>query len=105
MNTQDAEQLAKDSGFDNSDEAFMSAFVEPARNTQDIRTLIVEGGYRTDTNVGLDRLIALIDSHVKRARIEELETLSHQKWSDIDYDIPGYLKDRINTLTKELKGE
>lgn len=46
-----------------------------------------------------NRLLALI----QQSRIDELERLSHQKWSDLAYDIPRYLKDRIKHLNQKGK--
>lgn len=33
--------------------------------------------------------------------IEALETLGQQKWADLAYDIPGYLKDNLAALKAE----
>jgi len=44
------------------------------------------------------QLEALIAEECTKARIDELETLSHTKMVEIEYDIPSYIKNRLAQL-------
>jgi hypothetical protein len=87
-------------------------------NTQDIREQValnimqamadtIDGDSSNKTAYAYaDNIIALIDSHTNKRLVDELEEVRENTYSFQDnVTITDYLDDRINTLTKQLKGE
>lgn len=58
---------------------------------------------RARENIAIQEAKARLLQWGTRQRIDELNKLSTAKWSDIAYDITGYLKDRTAELQASLK--
>lgn len=75
-----------------------------------IYVVLGEGGIKLAPHVqeradkAKSRLLQLIEEQSTKARIDELKRLSKTRWTDIAYDISGYLKDRTIQLKQPPAG-